>query len=76
MVYNIFESLVDSAVSTLLETINRIENALETNRRLEKEFEHHVLLAFKGVGKEKDLIVYRHQSMVFLILFVNIKKAG
>ena len=53
MINELFKSLVDDAVSTLSETIDRIQNALDTNRRLEKEFEHHVLLAFKGSGKEK-----------------------
>jgi hypothetical protein len=53
MVDELFQSLVEDAVSTLSDTINRIQNALETNRRLEKEFEHHVLLALKGSGKEK-----------------------
>lgn len=53
MINKLFNSVVEDAVSTLSETINRIQNALDTNRRLEKEFEHHVLLAFKGAAKEK-----------------------
>ena len=53
MVNELFESLVEDAILTLSETIDRIQNALESNRRLEKEFEHHVLLALKGSGKEK-----------------------
>ncbi len=65
MVYELFKSLVEDAVSTLSDTIIRIQNALETNRRLEKEFEHHVLLAFKGAGKAKGFDCHPSSSHGF-----------
>ncbi|ABV78870.1 hypothetical protein [Rickettsia bellii] len=76
MVYNIFELLVESAISTLLETVNRIENALETNRRLEKEFEHHVLLAFKGAGKEKGFDCIPSSTHGFPDIICKHKESG
>jgi hypothetical protein len=48
--YNEFTALVEKALSVLRDTSGRIKDSLTTNRRLEREFEHQVLLALKGVS--------------------------
>lgn len=52
--YKEFVIIVEEAVQILLSQKNRIKDSLATNRRLEKEFEHHVLLALIGASKGTD----------------------
>lgn len=49
--YKNFIKIMDNALAVLEETKERIADSLVAERRLEKEFEHHVLLALKGVSK-------------------------
>lgn len=53
MAQDLFQNLVEEVALTLSQTIDRIKNSLETNRRLEKEFEHQVLIAFKASGRKQ-----------------------
>ncbi len=50
--YNLFVDLVKEAILVLQEDTKQIEDALTTNRRLEEEFEHHVLIALKAVSRQ------------------------
>lgn len=52
--YDSFMEIVASAVSILESQKERIKDSLSTNRRLEKEFEHHVLLSLIGASKGTD----------------------
>jgi hypothetical protein len=68
--------MIEEAISTLSETIDRIQNALETNRRLEKEFEHHVLLVLKVAGKEKGFDCESTSIHGFPDIVCTYKKTG
>ncbi len=49
--YNLFVDLVKEAILVLQEDTKQIRDALATNRRLEEEFEHHVLISLKAVSR-------------------------
>jgi hypothetical protein len=48
--YKQFLLIIDQAVAVLRQSDKRIQESLETNRRLEREFEHQVLLVLQGLS--------------------------
>ncbi len=60
--YDEFLIVIEEAVSILRSQKTRIKDSLATNRRLEKEFEHHVLLALIGASKGTGFIFNAMES--------------
>jgi hypothetical protein len=76
MINDDFKELIEEAIITLKETNDRIQNSLVTNRRLEKEFEHHVLLALKGSGKQRGFECFASSAHSFPDIVCIHKETG